>query len=108
MEEILDMALLEIKNSGLEKEIKKGFVVTGGGAQLKQLDAMVQKHTGMSARIGYAVEHLSNGIDMEMRNPTNSTTIGLIIKGSEALKYQSGQSKKKLTNTAARRLRLLK
>jgi len=104
MEEILDMALLEIKNSGLEKEIKKGFVVTGGGAQLKQLDAMVQKHTGMSARIGYAVEHLSNGIDMEMRNPTNSTTIGLIIKGSEALKYQSGQSKKKLTNTAARAL----
>lgn len=104
MEEILDMALLEIKNSGLEKELKKGFVLTGGGAQLRQLDVMAQKHTGMSARIGYAVEHLSNGIDMEMRNPTNSTTIGLIIKGSEVLKYQPAASEKKLPNNSARAL----
>lgn len=88
VEEILDMAMLEIKNSGLEKEIKKGIVLTGGGAQLKQLDAMVQKHTGLPARIGYSIEHLSNGIDMEMRNPMNSTSIGLIIRGSEARKYQ--------------------
>lgn len=104
VEEILDMALLEIKNSGLEKEIRKGLVFTGGGAQLKRLDVMAQKHTGMAARIGYAVEHLSNGIDMETRNPANSTAIGMIIKGNEARKYLPRVSEKKLTNTAARAL----
>ncbi len=104
MEEILDMAMLEIKNSGLEKEIKKGIVLTGGGAQLKQLDTMVQKHTGLQSRIGYSVEHLCNGIDMEMRNPTNSTSIGLIIRGSEALKYQPKETGKKLNNTLSQEI----
>lgn len=101
MEEILDMAMLEVKNSGLEKEIKK-IVLTGGGAQLKQLDAMVQKHTGLAARIGYAVEYLSNGIDMEMRNPTNSTVIGLLLKGDEVLRCSLTEKEKKLTHAPAK------
>lgn len=86
MEEILDMVLLEIKNSGLHSELRKGAVLCGGGAQLKNLDQLVNRYTGLAARIGYPVEKLAGGIDMEHRNPAFAAAVGLLIKGNEVLK----------------------
>jgi cell division protein FtsA len=60
MEEILDHVYFEIKNSGLEKQLSGGIVLTGGGAQLKHLRQLTEYLTGMSTRIGYPNEHLAN------------------------------------------------
>ena len=87
-EEILDMVMLEIKNSGLEKELKRGIVLTGGGAQLKNIARLVSRHSGMQSRIGYPVERLAGGIDMETRNPVNAVCVGLVVKGYESLKFR--------------------
>ena len=86
IEEILDMVMLEIKNSGLEKDLLKGMVLCGGGAQLKNLDHLVRRCTGFEVRIGYPVQKLAGGIDMEFRNPAYSTCIGLLLKGYKILK----------------------
>jgi len=87
-EEILEMAMLEIKNAGLEKDLKKGIVLTGGGSQLKNIAELVKRQTGLPSRIGYPVERLAGGVDMEARNPMNATSIGLIVKGYESLKFR--------------------
>jgi cell division protein FtsA len=70
----------EIKNSGLEKKLIAGIVVTGGGAQLRHIVQLVEYITGMDTRVGYPNEHLAKGAD-ELKSPMYATAVGLVIKG---------------------------
>ncbi len=85
MEEILEFVLFEIKNSGFERKLAGGIVVTGGGSQLKHLPQLVMLTTGMDCRIGTPNEHLA-GADDELKNPMYATGVGLVMKGIE--KYE--------------------
>jgi cell division protein FtsA len=57
MEEIIELVRVEIRNSGFEKKIIGGIVVTGGGSQLKHLPQLFEYITGLDTRIGYPTEH---------------------------------------------------
>ncbi len=81
MEEIIEHVYYEIKNSGFEKKLIAGVVVTGGGAQLKHITQLVEYITGMDARIGYPNEHLASGSEEEITSPMFATAVGLIMKG---------------------------
>lgn len=83
MEEIIEMVYYEIRNSGYEKKLIGGIVVTGGGAQLKHITQLFEYITGMDARIGFPNEHLSNTNDEVMKSPIYATGIGLVMKGFE-------------------------
>ena len=86
MEEIIELVNLEIKNSGYEKKLIGGIVVTGGGSQLKHLTQLIEYLTGMDARIGYPTEHLANTNDIDaLASPMFATGIGLVLKGFESL-----------------------
>lgn len=81
MEEIIEHMYYEIKNSGFEKKLIAGIVLTGGGAQLKHIAQLTEFITGMDTRIGYPNEHLSNEVEDEVASPMFSTGIGLVIEG---------------------------
>lgn len=81
MEEIIDHIYYEIKNSGYEKKLIGGIVLTGGGSLLKHLVQLTEFITGMDTRIGYPNEHLANDVPDEMASPLYSTGIGLVIEG---------------------------
>ena len=81
MEEIIDHIHYEIKNSGYEKKLIGGIVLTGGGALLKHLVQLTEFITGMDTRIGYPNEHLAKDVPDEMASPMYSTGIGLVIEG---------------------------
>jgi cell division protein FtsA len=83
MEDIIEHVYYEIKNSGFEKKLICGIVVTGGGAKLKHVPQLIEYMTGMDTRIGYPNEHLANGID-EIASPMYATAVGLVIKGFES------------------------
>lgn len=85
MEEILEFVLFEIKNSGFERKLSAGIVVTGGGSMLKHLSQLVMLTTGMECRIGTPNEHLA-AADDELKNPLYATGVGLVMKGIE--KYE--------------------
>ena len=86
MEEIIELVNLEIKNSGYEKKLIGGIVVTGGGSQLKHLTQLIEYLTGMDARIGYPTEHLANSNDIDaLASPMYATGIGLVLKGFESM-----------------------
>lgn len=81
MEEIVEHIYFEIKNSGFEKKLIAGIVLTGGGAQLKHITQLTEFITGMDTRIGYPNEHLAPGVPDEMASPMYATGIGLVIIG---------------------------
>lgn len=81
MEEIIDHIHYEIKNSGYDKKLIGGIVLTGGGALLKHLVQLTEFITGMDTRIGYPNEHLAKDVPDEMASPMYSTGIGLVIEG---------------------------
>lgn len=84
MEEIIEHIHFEIVNSGYEKKLIAGIVVTGGGAQLKHITQLFEYMTGMSTRVGLPTEHLaSTNTIAEITSPIYSTGIGLVMKGFE-------------------------
>jgi len=82
MDEIIEHVYYEIKNSGFEKKLIAGIVITGGGAQLKHITQSVEYITGMDTRIGYPNEHLAKGAE-DVTSPMYATSVGLVMKEIE-------------------------
>lgn len=85
MEEILEHVHYEIRNSGYEKQLIGGIVLTGGGSQLKHMKQLVEYVTGMDCRIGFPNEHVSKAVNENMLVPAMSTGVGLVVNGLEKL-----------------------
>jgi cell division protein FtsA len=85
MEEIIEMAHVEIINSGYENRLAGGIVITGGGSQLSNLKQLVEYMTGMDARIGYPNEHLGRGKIEAVKSPMYATAVGLVLAGFRSL-----------------------
>jgi len=91
MEEIIENVYYEIRNSGYEKKLIAGIVITGGGAQLRHIVQLVEFITGMDTRIGYPNEHLAKGSD-DLKSPMYATGVGLVIKGFQELEKKSKEA----------------
>ncbi len=88
MEEIIEHVYYEIKNSGLERKLIAGIVLTGGGALMKHIDQLASFLTGMEVRIGYPNEHLAKGTPDELASPMYATGIGLVIEGIKRYDFE--------------------
>lgn len=99
MEEIVEHLYYEIKNSGYEKKLIAGIVLTGGGAQLKHIVQLTQFITGMDTRIGYPSEHLASSATEEVKSPLYATGVGLVIKGLERIDKQKNKTKNVKTHS---------
>ena len=81
MEEIVEMVHSQIILSGYENKLAGGIVVTGGGAQLLNLQQLIEYMTGMDVRIGYPNEHLGKAKVEEAKSPMYATSVGLVLSG---------------------------
>ncbi len=86
MEEILEYVYNEIKTSGFERKLIAGIVLTGGGAQLKNIVQLAEYITGMDARIGYPNQYMADNVPEDMALPMYATGVGLVVKGIEKQK----------------------
>lgn len=91
MEEIIEHIYYEIKNSGFEKKLIAGIVLTGGGALLRHIAQLTEFMTGMDTRIGYPNEHLDKNTPDEMGSPMYATGIGLVIEGLD--RFEKNQTR---------------
>lgn len=85
MEEIIELAAREVRNSGFQRKLVGGIVVTGGGSQLQHVADLVAYCTGLDARVGYPSDHLAGGMAAEANHPRYATATGLLVYG---LKYE--------------------
>lgn len=81
MEEIIEHVYYEIKNSGFEKKLIAGIVLTGGGSLLRHIHQLAEFTTGMPTRIGYPNEHLAKETHADVASPMFATGVGLVIEG---------------------------
>ncbi len=88
MEEIIEHIYYEIKNSGFEKKMIAGIVLTGGGTLLRHAAQLTEFMTGMDTRIGSPNEHLASDVPDEMGSPMFATGIGLVIEGLDCVEKQ--------------------
>ncbi|HET6272484.1 MAG TPA: cell division protein FtsA [Bacteroidota bacterium] len=80
MEEIFEIAALEIKRSGYSKHLSGGVVLTGGGALIRGTSELAQEVLGMPVKIGIPTG-FSGGLVREVEHPAYSTAVGLVYHG---------------------------
>jgi cell division protein FtsA len=85
--------MYEIKNSGYEKKLSGGIVITGGGSQLKHLPQLVEYFTGMDCRIGTPNEHLAKTSE-NITNPIFATGVGLVMLGIKKMEAETERNNK--------------
>ena len=96
MEEILGLVDYEIKNSGFADKLIAGIVLTGGGSQLKHVAQLCEYVTGISTRVGYPNQYLSQGNVDNVTKPMYATGVGLVIKGFEGQAKEKKKEKEKI------------
>src|SRR5690606_1867240 len=87
MEEILEYVMYEIGKSGYRDKLIGGIVLTGGGSRLKNIQDLVEYHTGIPTKVSYPIEHLAHGYIKDLSSPVFSTSIGLLLNGLESRTY---------------------
>jgi len=80
-QEILDHVVYHLRQLDLDKRLHGGIILTGGGAQLRNLVQLTEYITGVGCRLGFPNEHLAGGHADALMNPMYSTCIGLILRG---------------------------
>ena len=105
MSEILEYADHEIKNSGFADKLIAGIVLTGGGSQMKHIAQLCEYITGLRARVGYPNQFLAQGGVDDITSPLYATSVGLVIKGFEAMEKERGKGKgvRKVTGHSTKR-----
>lgn len=80
LEEILEIAAIEIKRSGYARHLSAGVVLTGGGALIPETAQLAAEVIGMQTRIGMPVG-LAGGMVEEVSDPKFATGVGLVLYG---------------------------
>lgn len=80
MEEIFEIAAMEIKRSGYSRHLSAGIVLTGGGALIKGASELAREVLGMPVKIGIP-GGFSAGLVREIENPIYATCVGLVLHG---------------------------
>ena len=80
LEEILEIAAIEIKRSGYARHLGVGSVLTGGGSLIPGTAELAADVLGMEARIGRPMG-LGGGLVEEVSDPKFSTSVGLVLYG---------------------------
>ncbi len=83
MEEILEIAAIEIKRSGYASSLAAGVVLTGGGSLIPGVDALAADVLGVEARVGLPTG-LAGGMVQEVSDPKYSTAVGLVFYGLQS------------------------
>lgn len=86
MLDIIDFVIEELKKSGYADRLGAGVILTGGGAQLKELDSLFKTYTGLDVRIALPYARLTEDSLIMAENPALSSAIGLLIKGVDSAK----------------------
>jgi cell division protein FtsA len=79
VQEIFELALHEIRQSGCYDLLTTGIVLTGGGALLEGVDELAEEVTGLPVKVGRPMG--LGGLMKAADSPIHSTAVGLVLYG---------------------------
>jgi cell division protein FtsA len=85
--DIINQIQKAIAESGYEKKILAGVVLTGGGAMLRHIKELCQYTLQRNTRIGIPDIGIVHSIPSELKNPMYATSLGLLKYGIQASNY---------------------
>lgn len=83
MEEIIDFVAYEIESSGYYDKLGAGIVLTGGGAELRNLPELIKYRTGLDVRVGRPDLYVKGSMFPEIQSPRFSTSLGLLLSAMD-------------------------
>jgi cell division protein FtsA len=101
MQDIFELAAIELKNSQIFNELPAGVVVTGGGSLIKGTRELAEEILGLEVNLGLP-RGLSGGLSKEVESPIYATGVGLILHRARTMdnedKLPLGTKSKKATH----------
>lgn len=91
VEEIIDSILYQIQKSECKDKLLSGYVLTGGGAKLLNIDKLLYAKDGKNVRLGYFDK--DKIIGEKMNNLSFTTAIGVLARENENKRSSSKLSK---------------
>ncbi len=88
LKDIADFIKAEIKTAGYEGKLGAGIVITGGCANLKDIDLMLEKYLGMDVRIASPDVLVHEDSIETVSNTAYSTVVGVLL---EAMKERDSR-----------------
>lgn len=88
-EELFDLVLQSIKQSGYDGLLPAGIVLTGGSAQLRNISSVAERVLKVPARVA-APRNLLGLVD-KLQNPAYATAVGLLrwaMSGQDAFRFK--------------------
>lgn len=81
LEDIVDLVIKEIEDSGFGELLGAGLILTGGGSQLSFIKQFFEYHTGYDVQVGFPNEHLGKTKVDDVKSPMYATGVGLVLAG---------------------------
>jgi cell division protein FtsA len=85
---IVDAIVSQLDISEYRDKLAAGIVITGGGAQLKDLKELIESSTGLEVRIGLPKVHISPNHPENVNSPIYSSSAGLLNLGFEKVRSE--------------------
>lgn len=82
-EEIINIVKSEVEGSGYKDRLYAGLVLTGGGANLRNIRELCQFSLQLPTRIGVPDNSFAHNIPTELKHPMFATALGLLKFGIE-------------------------
>lgn len=84
MQDIFELAAIELKNSQIYDELPAGVIITGGGSLVKGTKELAEHILGLEVNLGLP-RGLSSGLAKEVESPIYATGVGLILHRAKQL-----------------------
>jgi len=99
LEEIFEAVQMQLRKAGRAGKLPSGVILTGGGAQLKNVVDYAKQYLGLAAKIGKPTGY--GGVADDIEKPSFATAIGLMLIDAQRLAVGGPNKKNTVTLKSA-------